>query len=93
MKLTVKIDTARNNQGENDLVEGCIRKDYKAQKQLFDLYKDAMYTIAFRMLNDGEEANDVLQEAFIQVFRDIAKVQKGINAGRMDQNHCDKIRA
>lgn len=81
MKLTVKIDTARNNRGENDLVEGCIRKDYKAQKRLFDLYKDAMYTIAFRMLNDTDEANDVLQEAFIQVFRDIGKFRSESTLG------------
>jgi RNA polymerase sigma-70 factor (ECF subfamily) len=67
--------------GENDLIEGCIRKDYHAQKQLFDLYKDAMYTIAYRMLNNAEEANDVLQEAFIQVFRDIGKFRRESTLG------------
>lgn len=48
---------------------------------LFDLYKDAMYTIAFRMLNDSEEANDILQEAFIQVFRDIEKFRRESTVG------------
>jgi RNA polymerase sigma-70 factor (ECF subfamily) len=56
---------------EMTLVRDCIRKDYKAQKKLFDLYKDAMYTVALRILNDQDEAHDALQESFIQVFRDI----------------------
>ena len=30
-----------------------------------------MYSTAFRMMNDREEANDVLQDAFIQIFRDL----------------------
>lgn len=34
-------------------------------------YKDAMYTILLRMLNDQEEATDALQEAFINVFNSI----------------------
>ena len=29
-----------------------------------------MFTIAFRIINDYDNANDALQEAFIQVFRD-----------------------
>ena len=73
MKLIFTTDRDRQSSDENSLVDGCIKKDYKAQKLLFDRYKDAMYTIAFRMLNDGEEANDALQDAFIQVFRDIGK--------------------
>ena len=34
-------------------------------------YKDAMYTILLRMLNDQEEATDALQETFINVFNSI----------------------
>lgn len=36
-----------------------------------------MYTIAYRMMRDEDMACDVLQEAFIQVFRDIAQF-KGV---------------
>lgn len=41
------------------------------QKQVYERYCDAMYTTAFRILNDADMANDALQEAFIQVFTDI----------------------
>ena len=35
---------------------------------LFDNYKDAMYTVVYRILRDEELACDALQEGFIQVF-------------------------
>jgi RNA polymerase sigma factor (sigma-70 family) len=81
LKLTFRTDSVQQKMDGDDLIEGCIRKDYHAQKQLFDLYKDAMYTIAFRMLNDGDEANDVLQESFIQVFRDLEKFRRESTIG------------
>ena len=54
---------------EKRLVEACLRNDRKAQKQLYDVYKDAMYSLAYRLLRDEDEACDALQEGFIDVFR------------------------
>ena len=36
---------------------------------LYDRYSNAMYTTAFRIINDRDLANDAIQEAFIQVFK------------------------
>ena len=58
-------------ESERRLVEKCQQKDRSAQRQLFLNYKDAMYTILLRMLNDPEEATDALQETFINVFNGI----------------------
>lgn len=51
-----------------DIVEACKRNDRQAQFRLYDLYSQAMYNICLRMLNDVEEAQDVLQNSFIDVF-------------------------
>lgn len=40
-----------------------------AQRLLFERYKRAMYSVAFRMLNDYDHANDALQDAFVEVFQ------------------------
>jgi RNA polymerase sigma-70 factor (ECF subfamily) len=40
-----------------------------AQKALYEKYKKAMYTLAYRVTGDFESANDVLQDAFLKVFR------------------------
>lgn len=61
------------NELEKRLVEGCLQEDRKAQKGLYDRYKDAMFTLSYRITSDTELAADVLQEAFLGVFRGIDK--------------------
>jgi len=56
---------------ESDLVERCRSNDRSAQRLLYDRYKRAMYTTAFRILNDYDNANDALQDAFVDVFRNL----------------------
>lgn len=51
-----------------ELIQACLANNRLAQKQLYDRYCNAMYTLAYRITGDFESANDVLQEAFIKVF-------------------------
>lgn len=51
-----------------ELVDNCKQGDHKAQYQLYQLYAKAMYNICFRMMNSREEAEDMLQEAFVDAF-------------------------
>lgn len=46
----------------------CLAQDRLAQKALYDRYKDAMFTLCLRVLNESELAQDALQEAFLAVF-------------------------
>ena len=57
----------------HDLIEACKRFDRKAQWTLYHDYADAMYNVAFRMVRDEEEAQDVLQNAFADIFRNLRK--------------------
>jgi RNA polymerase sigma-70 factor (ECF subfamily) len=59
------------NPDERRLVQDCLKRERHAQKELYDRYKDAMYTIAFRISSNSDDASDVLQDAFVQVFRDL----------------------
>jgi len=45
--------------------------DRKAQVQVYKLYYKAMYNTALRILNDTAEAEDVMQEAFLEAFKNI----------------------
>ena len=51
-----------------DIVEACKRGDRKAQFELYKLYSKAMYNICMRMLNSAENAEDALQNSFVDVF-------------------------
>ncbi|CAM4186864.1 RNA polymerase sigma-70 factor, ECF subfamily [Pedobacter westerhofensis] len=51
-----------------DLVNGCRNGNRKAQFELYKLYEKAMYSAALRIVNHEAEAEDVLQEAFLDAF-------------------------
>lgn len=50
-------------------IEECIRGNPAAQFTLYNLYSKAMYNLAFRMVNNREDAEDILQESFTDAFR------------------------
>lgn len=52
-------------------IDACFENDQKAQFEIYKLYYKAMYNSAFRILNDRMEAEDVMQEAFLDAFRKI----------------------
>lgn len=54
---------------EAELITGCLLHDRVAERLLYDRYKKAMYTLAYRITGDFDDANDVLQDAFLEVFR------------------------
>lgn len=54
-----------------DLIEACRSNDPKAQVQIYKLYYKAMFNTSLRIVNDAQEAEDVIQEAFLQAFRSI----------------------
>jgi RNA polymerase sigma-70 factor (ECF subfamily) len=56
-----------------NLVERCKAGDRKAQFELYQQYAKAMYNICLRITNHEEEAQDVLQEAFVLVFHKLGE--------------------
>lgn len=53
------------------LVQACKRNDRSAQEELYRLYSGAMYNVSYRILQSREEAEDVLQESFLDAFTSI----------------------
>lgn len=56
---------------EKKLVKGCVKKDRKAQRQLYDMYKVVLFRVCLRYSKDRPEAEDMLQDGFIRIFSDI----------------------
>ena len=54
-----------------DLIEGCRREDRKMQYELYQRFAPKMYGVCLRYAGNSEEAEDILQEGFIKVFRKI----------------------
>ncbi len=73
MRNVVRLITGNKSDIERTLVQGCIRNERIAQRDLYQKYCDAMFTIAYRIMNNRDDAHDALQDSFIQVFRDIGQ--------------------
>lgn len=54
---------------QKQLVEACKAGNRKAYNELYNSYAKAMYNICYRMMNDAEDARDMLQESFVDAFR------------------------
>ncbi len=66
---------------EAELIAACLADDRLAQRSLYDRYKKGMYTVAYRITNDFDQANDVLQEAFVKVFRNLGSFRQESTLG------------
>ena len=53
------------------LIEECRKGSSRAQFSLYKQYSKAMYNIAYRIINNREDAEDILQESFVDCFRNI----------------------
>lgn len=73
-------------------MEACLKGDPRAQTELYRLYSGAMYNICLRMLNDPQEAEDLLQQSFLDVFTrlDTFRFESSIGAWikRIVINNC-----
>ena len=56
---------------EKELVHQCKKGDRIAQERVYALYSRQMYVVCQRYCKSQLEAEDVLQEAFIKVFKNI----------------------
>jgi len=53
------------------IIEECRKGNSRAQFTLYNLYSKAMYNLAYRITNNREDAEDVLQEVFVECFRNL----------------------
>lgn len=58
-----------------ELVQEAVDGNDDAFAELLSRYKNLVYSVVLRMINDAEEANDLAQEVFIKVFKNLEKYQ------------------
>jgi RNA polymerase sigma factor (sigma-70 family) len=56
---------------DSDLIKGCANGDRKIQQQLYNRFAAKMFGVCLRYAGNNEEAEDILQEGFIKVFKKI----------------------
>ncbi|NGZ77802.1 RNA polymerase sigma factor SigW [Saccharibacillus alkalitolerans] len=62
---------------ETRLVKLALKGDQRAFAEIVDLYKDRIFHLAYRMLSNRHEAEDVVQETFLRVYRNLDRYDPG----------------
>ena len=56
-----------------EIVSKCINGEEEYFEIIISRYKNLVYYIILKMINDREEANDLAQEVFIKIYRNLDK--------------------
>lgn len=77
---------------ESSLVLLCLKGNRTAQHTMYKRYCDAMYNVCYRLMGNAPEAEDMLQESFMDVFRRLDSFRGESSLGawikRIVINHC-----
>ena len=57
---------------ESDLISGCINGNRRMQEELYRRFSPRMYAVCLRYAGSSEEAEDILQEGFIKIFKKLS---------------------
>jgi len=55
----------------NSIIKACKKHDRRAQSELYETYKDTLFTLCLKYCKNLEEAEDNLQDAFITILNNI----------------------
>ncbi|WP_185968885.1 RNA polymerase sigma factor [Carboxylicivirga sp. M1479] len=58
------------------IVEQCKRGDERAQHAIYKQYVRAMYNVAYRMVANQFDAEDVVQDAFVKAFKKVGNLKE-----------------
>lgn len=64
-----------------ELIERCKKGERKAFQEIYNLYAKAMFNVSVRILNNTDEAEEALQDAFLKAFEKIDSYDKNYAFG------------
>jgi RNA polymerase sigma-70 factor (ECF subfamily) len=70
---------ARHGREDAALIRRCQRGDQGAMNELIQAYQKHVFSLAFRLSNNYDDAQDIAQEAFIRVFNAIGNFRGDAN--------------
>jgi RNA polymerase sigma-70 factor (ECF subfamily) len=56
---------------QEELLPQIYKKDDRAFTLMYDMYSKSLYSVIYNLVRDQEEAEDVLQETFVKIWKNI----------------------
>ncbi len=63
------------------LIDKCLENDKEAQFRIYKLYYKSMYNTSLRIVNRSDEAEDIMQEAFLTAFHKLGSYKGEVSFG------------
>lgn len=57
------------NKNDQILIERCLKGDHAAFGELVEMYQERVYHFVYRLVDNAEDAMDVVQDAFIHAYQ------------------------
>ncbi|MDQ6609993.1 MAG: RNA polymerase sigma factor [Bacteroidota bacterium] len=54
-----------------ELIQGCIEGNRRSQSELYEMFAPKMFSVCLRYSKNKEEAEEIVQEGFVQVFKSL----------------------
>ncbi|MFT6810804.1 MAG: DNA-directed RNA polymerase specialized sigma24 family protein [Saprospiraceae bacterium] len=64
---------------DNALIKACVKGEHKAQRKLFEQFYSLGMSVCLRYARKNEDANEILSDSFIRVFKKNQAVQYGLS--------------
>ncbi len=64
-----------------DLIDKCRKGDKQAQFEIYRLYYKSMYNVSLRIVNETQEAEDIMQDSFLSAFENIGSYRGKVSFG------------
>ncbi|WP_298761520.1 RNA polymerase sigma factor [uncultured Psychroserpens sp.] len=64
-----------------ELIKACKQNNLKAQMQVYQMYKDMLYNVSYRIVKNEHDAQDTVHDTFIKAFQNISKLENDLNLG------------
>lgn len=68
---TIDVNSNYLLQQHKELIYACISGDRHSQSKLYELFAPKMFAVCMRYSKNREEAEEVMQEGFVQVFKSL----------------------
>jgi DNA-directed RNA polymerase sigma subunit (sigma70/sigma32) len=89
----VEVNALSRNETDLELVKRAQAGDAEAFATLFHAHKARVYSICVRMTNNTAQAEDLTQDAFLQVFRKLSTFQGEFGPVDLALSHRGQYRA
>lgn len=58
---------------EKEIIQSCVQGDSESFRRIVEMYQALAMAVAMNILGNREDAEDVCQETFLQIFRNLGK--------------------